>query len=591
MQITYRNNTLERLTVFVNVIVSVVVSASFVIMLGFKTTLIDLNILHTVQVSAFFCFLVEKIFRFINAKNRAVYLRAIWFEFPLLLILVIVMAAAGRYAETIEPAMIRITAVWVYLVLQVVDKVCRTTVYLISSGRNPTKLLIFCFVALIMAGAGLLMLPRSYNCENVSFIDALFTATSATCVTGLTVKDTGIDFSLAGQSIIMCLIQLGGLGIMVFGAVFAMLLRQATSVKESVAMQDALSGETLSKIGVMIGFIFTATIIIESVGAFLLYGMWSDAIAGPAQIEQHKIFSSIFHSVSAFCNAGFGLATRNLVDYRQNWQVYGVICQLIIIGGLGFGVIYDIVRLVTEKIKIVIFKRTKHKKNVQVEMPKRLTLQTKIVLSVSAILIVAGAILLLVFERCYGNSNFDWRDAYFQSVTSRTAGFNTVDIGKMSSAGKMIITILMFIGGSPGSTAGGIKTVTLCVIIMTAWANIRKRNEVEIFKRSIKPAIVGRAITVTLVFSAVLFAATMLLAITERHNNFALENIIFEATSAIGTVGLSTGLTTSLTSSGKLIIIILMLIGRLGPLTLLASLTFNTKPGRYSYPNGTLVVG
>jgi trk system potassium uptake protein TrkH len=226
---------------------------------------------------------------------------------------------------------------------------------------------------------------------------------------------------------------------------------------------------------------------------------------------------------------------------------------------------------------------------------KRITLQTKIVLSVSASLIVLGTLALLCLEH-FSGSNPDTQkmgilDALFQSITARTAGFNTIEISKMSDAGRLFLIILMFIGGSPGSTAGGIKTVTLAVVIMSAIAALRKRREVEMFKRSISITVVGRAITVSTLFILVLFATTLALSITERANPFTMSDIAFESASALGTVGLSTGITPSLTWPGKLIIIAVMLIGRLGPLTLLAALTFNLKPVGYSYPEEAIIVG
>jgi len=224
------------------------------------------------------------------------------------------------------------------------------------------------------------------------------------------------------------------------------------------------------------------------------------------------------------------------------------------------------------------------------ETPKRLRLQTKIVLSVSACLIVLGMLAILVFERYASGSNSPEKasvlGALFQSITARTAGFAT------SASSKFILILLMFIGGSPGSTAGGIKTVTLAVVVMTAIAALRKRQEVEMFKRSVRIVVVGRAVTVTLLFVAVLFTATLALSITENSNNeFTMSDIMFEAGSALGTVGLTTGITPSLTTAGKLIIIATMLIGRLGPLTLLAALTFDLKPARYNYPDEAVIVG
>jgi trk system potassium uptake protein TrkH len=464
-----------------------------------------------------------------------------------------------------------------------------------ASGRNPTRTLIASFLFLIISGAGLLMLPRAApGKDSLSFVDALFTATSATCVTGLIVKDTGRDFSLMGQLIILSLIQLGGLGIVVFGAVFALLLGQALSLRGEVAMQDLLSARTLGRIGNMIAFIFVGTLFIEAVGVISLFGMWDEVPGRVANVHQ-QWFYSIFHSISAFCNAGFSLFSDSFVSYNRMSAVYLVICPLIILGGLGFSVLYDLVNIAADRIKRFFKKRFKRVYRLSMEAPRRMQLQSKIVLSVSAALIVLGMFAIILFERysVSGDSsgNPGVLGALFQSITARTAGFNTVNISQLSTSSKFILILLMFIGGSPGSTAGGIKTVTLAVVVMTAFAALRKRQEVEMFKRSVRVVVVGRAITVTLLFVVVLFASTLALSITENQNGFTMSDIMFEAASALGTVGLSTGITSSLTTVGKLIIIAAMLIGRLGPLTLLAALTFNLKPAMYNYPQEAIIVG
>jgi trk system potassium uptake protein TrkH len=439
------------------------------------------------------------------------------------------------------------------------------------------------------------MLPKASTGEPLSFVDALFTATSATCVTGLVVKDTGRDFTFMGQMIILVLIQLGGLGIVVFGAVFALLLGQAFSIRESVAMQDVLSAQTLSRIGNMIVFIFVGTVAIEAVGAVLLYPMWDNVPAGPTDVH-FRWFCSIFHSISAFCNAGFGLFDDSLIRYNGQWQVYAVVAPLIILGGLGFGVLYNLADIAANRIQRF-FKRLFYKQyRLQMEFPRRMRLQTKIVLSVSGLLIVLGTVMILLFEQ-YAGSRLDAKPdilgALFQSVTARTAGFNTVDIAGMTASSKIVLIMWMFIGGSPGSTAGGIKTVTLAVIIMMVIATLRKRAEVEMFRRSVRLVVVGRAITVAMLFVAALFATTLALSVTENPlpERFAILDVMFEAASALGTVGLTTGMTPILTGAGKSIIIVAMLVGRLGPLTLLAALTFNLKPVRYNYPDEAIIVG
>ncbi len=597
MRIEYKDKRLENILIAVNALTSAMVAASFILLFGgFEEELLPEVVLYTIQVVLLCIFVAEKIIRLSNSVSKVDFWRANWFEIPLLIMLGVVAIGAGRwFAPTkAEAVIVRHFAVGIYLVIQVVAKLCRTSVNLAASGKSPTQTLIASFLVLIISGAGLLMLPLASSGENLSFVDALFTATSATCVTGLIVKDTGQDFSLMGQIVILTLIQLGGLGIVVFGAVFALLLGQALSLRESAAMQDLLSARTLSRIGNMIAFIFIGTVFIEAFGTVSLFGMWND-VPGQVANGHQQWFYSIFHSVSAFCNAGFSLFSDSFVSYNRSWGVYVVVCPLIILGGLGFGVLYDLVNTAADRVKRF-FKKLFYKRyRLSMETPKRLRLQTKIVLSVSTCLIVLGMLAILLFERYAGQGNptehSNILGALFQSVTARTAGFNTVDISSLSASSQFILILLMFIGGSPGSTAGGIKTVTLAVVIMTAVAALRKREEVEMFRRSVRIVVVGRAVTVTLLFVAVLFIATLALSITENSNEFTMSEIMFEAGSALGTVGLTTGITPSLTTAGKLIIIAAMLIGRLGPLTLLAALTFNIKPVRYNYPDEAVIVG
>jgi trk system potassium uptake protein TrkH len=592
MQITYKNKPLERILIGANALAGAVVVASFVLLFGFHEPLLQAWILYTIQVALLCVFIADKIIRMFNAVSKAEFWRANWFEIPLLLVLGAIVIGAGRWFAPTKPeaAEVRHFAVGLYLVVQVVAKLCKTSVNLAASGKNPTRTLIASFLVLIFSGAGLLMLPEASadGKESLSFVDALFTATSGTCVTGLIVKDTGRDFSPMGKMVILVLIQLGGLGIVVFGAVFALLLGQAFSFRESVAMQDLLSARTVSRIRNMIFFVFFSTILIEAVGAVSLLGMWDGDV-------QNKWFCSIFHAISAFCNAGFSLFSNSFVGYSRSWQVCIVICPLIILGGLGFSVLYDLVNIVADRIKRFFKRRFYKQYRFQMEAPKRMRLQTKIVLSVSASLIVLGTLAILLFERYAAGAGSQIENtvtnALFQSITARTAGFNTVDISTMSPSGRFILILLMFIGGSPGSTAGGIKTVTLAVIVMAAIAALRKRHEVEMFRRSVRVVVVGRAVTVTLLFALVLFSGTLALSITENSNCFTMSDITFEAASALGTVGLTTGITSLLTSAGKLIIIAMMLIGRLGPLTLLAALTFNLKTARYNYPQEAVIVG
>jgi len=586
MQISYKKAGLEHTLISLNVVAGVAVVATFIALFGFYESLAKPDILYRVQVGLLCFFLGEKVLRAINAVSIWEFWKANWFEIPLLVIPVLVLLGAEFEGGWHFP-------VGLYLVLQVISKACRTIVHLLAVGKDPMRIFIASFLLLILAGAGSLCLPRAtVSRNNITRVDALFTATSAACVTGLTVKDTGGDFTLMGQIVILLLIQLGGLGIVLFGAVFAMLFGQAFSIRESVAMQDLLSANTLNRITPLIAFVFASTMVIEAIGALGLVNMWDNDPAWIGSVPQ-EWFLSIFHSVSAFCNAGLSLCKNNLVGYRQSWQVYGVICPLIVLGGLGFGVLYNLGGVVVDRVRRSVKWVCDRNCRLMLGPAKPVSLQTKIAVVVSAILIVSGMVGILVFERYTSGSGVakGIPDAFFQSVTARTAGFNTVDIEALTGSSKFVLILLMLIGGSPGGTAGGIKTVTMAVVVMAVIGTLHRRGEVQMFRRSIRVAFVNRALAVVMVYGAVFFVGVLGLTITEGNRDLPFLDVMFEAASALGTVGLSTGITSALSTGGKLILIALMLAGRLGPLSLAATLTFDTRRARYTYPQEAITVG
>ena len=595
MKIAYRNSTLERTVTGVKGVTSIAIVAVFALRFGFYEPPLPVRFLVGVLIGTLFIFVAGKLIRLFNAQSKREYLVANWYEVPMLLALVVTLAGAGRWFGRTEPGQIQHWAIALYLIIDVTIKFFMLCVRLAATGKDPTRVLVASFIVLILTGATLLTLPKATpGRASLPFVDALFTSTSATCVTGLVVKDTGSDFTLMGQLVILALIQLGGLGIVILGAVLALLLGQALSVRESVALQDLLNEGTLGRINRMVVFVFIATALIEVAGAASLLHMWND-VPGRALDRNNLWYYSIFHAISGFCNAGFGLFSDNLVSYNRCWGVYLVVCPLIVLGGLGFGVLYDLGEIALDRLLRMCKKAVRRRCPVFQQAPRRMWLQTKIVLFATTGLIAGGMVVLYAFEKWTGQGpaarDFTILDALFQSITARTAGFNSVDIAALSDPSKFILILLMLIGGSPGGTAGGIKTVTFVVVLMAVIATLRRRDDVEIFNRSVSLLIVRRAITVTVLFVMALFGATLALCITEASNHFTMMQVFFEVASALGTVGLSTGITPALTTAGKLIIILVMLTGRLGPLTLLAVLAFNAKPVRYSYPDEAIVVG
>jgi trk system potassium uptake protein TrkH len=351
-------------------------------------------------------------------------------------------------------------------------------------------------------------------------------------------------------------------------------------------MRDIMHEQSPGRIGRIVVFICIFTFALEALGAIGLYGMWQ---TNPQRGGQ--IYKSIFHAVSAFCNAGFSLQADSLESYRAYARVYLILAPLIIIGGLGFPVLENLWNLVLNY-------RQKRKFQSSVEAKSaRLSLHSKIVLSTTLGLLLLGWGMLLVLEwirpdgKSAGFTGIACLDALFNSITARTAGFDTVCTKDLSAPSKLVLIFLMSVGGSPSSTAGGIKTVTLAVMILAIIATIKRRREVQIFHRTIPVMIVRRAATMILLYGLLLWLLTLMLTITEHSLGVDMLNLLFEVASALGTVGLSTGVTGHLTLAGKWVIIFAMFVGRLGPLSLLAALTFNARPVQYEYPAEPLVVG
>ncbi|MFW6155566.1 MAG: TrkH family potassium uptake protein [Planctomycetota bacterium] len=471
----------------------------------------------------------------------------------------------------------------------------------IGSGMHPARLLAGSFLFGIVVGTGLLMLPRAVPPDEPALWpdDALFTATSATCVTGLIVLDTGADFSRFGQSVILGLIQLGGLGLMTFGTIFMLLGRRGLGLRHQVVMGEALADEAAGRVARTVKFVILLAVVAEALGAVVLHGLWADRPDG--------WFYAVFHSISAFCNAGFALQADSFIPQRDTWQVMVAVPALIILGGLGFPVLMDVLRSGVNWLRYAWHRR---RGRFGLLRP-RWTLHTKIVLATTVLLLVYGTAGLVLCERDYLGERVgkaeradpagggDWsslslgeqvRQAWFQAVTARTAGFNTIDVDELSPAGKLWIMALMVIGGSPASTAGGFKTVTLAVVILVVWSVLRGRPHVEVFGRTLGTPLLRRTVVLFILYLALVGGATLLLAVVQGPGS-SFVDVLFEAVSACGTVGLSLGETGRLTLGGKLVLSAAMYAGRVGPLTLLMSLTAGGGPARYRYPSENLVVG
>ncbi|WP_010493647.1 TrkH family potassium uptake protein [Paenibacillus elgii] len=440
---------------------------------------------------------------------------------------------------------------------------------------TPPQILVIGFAAIILLGATLLSLPiSSASGQPTLFIDALFTATSATCVTGLVVVDTGSHYSMFGQIVIISLIQVGGLGFMTMATLFAFVLRKRISLKERLILQEAMNQGSMEGIVRLIRRVLVYSLTIEFVAAVIFSIRWSFDL-GIAK----GIYFGIFHAISFFNNAGFDLfgsvvaPFTSLTTYADDWIVNIVSMGLIILGGIGFVVMSDVVDY------------RKH---------KRLSLHSKVVLSATGLLIVVGAIVFFIFEftnqKTLGSLNWSGKilASFFQSVSPRTAGANTVDIGAMRQASQFFTIILMFIGASPGSTGGGIKTTTFTTLIGAMIAMIRGKEDIVLFHYRLGKDRILKAITLTMIALFLVIFVTMLLTTTE---NQSFLKLLFEVTSAFGTVGLTMGVTPDLSFFGKIMISLTMFAGRLGPLTLAYALGPKAEKELYRYPEGKITIG
>lgn len=585
-ELVYRG--LRRLLGAAMIIAALAALFSLICEYGFRYPPIPLKWLHTLQIAILAYFLLDKLIRLLTSSSRWAYLKHIWPHLALMALVALAIFLASRLGYSIGPVHITIIQACILVLLGL--NLLQFNIRISESGLPPARMLIISFLVVIIAGAGLLQLPQALPAPKsegpspapnarISIADSLFTAVSATCVTGLVVRDTGEDFSLFGQIVILAMIQLGALGIMMFGTTFALMIGRTMGLREGTFYQGLLSESILGKIGRTLKFILVTTIALEVVGAICLLSLWPDGFS-----NTKRIYYSIFHAISAFCNAGFGLFPKSLRDFASSWQAYAVFCPLIILGGLGFPVLYNIARMCLAGI-VNRFRR--HRKFILgaelAPTRPRFSLQTKLAVTTSLALIILGTLVLLLLGSC------SLPGAFFQSVTARTAGFNTIVIKDLSPGGQFMLIALMVVGGSPASTAGGFKTITLAVLVLSVWATLRRRDNVEAFGRTLALETLRRAAALVILFLALLLVVTLALSIAQPDDSLA--DLLFESASACGTVGLSTGLTESLTTAGKYILMIAMFLGRLGPLTFLVAVSARHRPAKYGYPSEPLVIG
>ncbi len=439
---------------------------------------------------------------------------------------------------------------------------------------SQTRLIAMGYISIIIIGTVLLMLPvASRSGVSAGFVPALFTAISSSCVTGLVVLDTATSWSVFGQAVIICLIQIGGLGFMTIATMFSMIIKRRMGLREREIMVESINTEHIGGIKNLTKKIITGTAIFEGVGALLLATRFI-----PEFGWAKGIWYSVFHSISAFCNAGFDLMGikepyTSLVPFADDAVVMIVISLLVIIGGIGFLVWDDISK---KKLKF-----------------KRYQLHTKIVLTVTAILLVVPTVLFFSFERNFTNEGLGFGqsllNSLFDSVTARTAGMNSTDTAMLSPASKILTVFLMFIGGSPGSTAGGIKTTTLAVIAISTFNGITRRQSKGVFGRRLEKDAIHKASSV--VFTNMSLAIFGIIAILAIQPEFDIGDVVFECVSAIGTVGMTTGITRDLATVSRLIIAFLMFCGRVGSVSFALALMEKKAAPPVKNPREKITIG
>ncbi|MBI4828879.1 MAG: hypothetical protein HY804_08735 [Nitrospinae bacterium] len=450
---------------------------------------------------------------------------------------------------------------------------------LLYSEANPPRTLLTLFAIVILLGAALLSLPIATH-HGIGFLDALFTATSAVCVTGLMTVDPGTVFTPFGQLVILALIQVGGLGIMTFSTFFMVLLRRSLTLPESAVIFDTLDPNRRLRIGELLKQTMTFTFSVEAVGALVLFVRWA-----PEHGAADAAWLAVFHSVAAFCNAGISLFPDNLMRYSGDVVVNAVVMALIVTGGLGFLTLAEL--------------RLNYRARRSGKRPP-VSANCQLTLAVTGALIVTGTALIFVFERNHGLAGMaaphQAMAALFQSVTARTAGFNTVDLNGFTNASLYVILLLMFVGAAPGSTGGGVKVTTFGAMIALIWSRLRARERVEIFHRAIAHRTMSQALFVFFLAAQILVLFALALFVSESAGSGpaareAFLPLLFETVSAFGTVGLSLGATANLTEPGKILVIALMYIGRLGALTMIMAAARRAPHGAYRYAEEEITIG
>ena len=564
---------LKKLTERLNSLIGPLALLGFFLLLFEQTELMRAHpeLVQEINLSLLGLFALNVLLNWVVSREGPRYWRKHWFD-------LIVFVPLIPYVFTADSNSVSVILCQTAILAMLVARMRRMYKFITLLSLKPAQMMLISFAGAIGFGTALLMQPVATTPGNhTDLIGAIFTITSATCVTGLTVYDTATHFTFFGQAVILAMIQVGGLGIMTFSVSLALLMRRKVSMKSQVVMQDVLDQDAIMDIRRLVGFIVVMTFLLEAAGAAVLFFSFRPVCDSAGQ----AVWVAVFHSVSAFCNAGFSTFSDNLIGFKYNLSVNAVIGGLIVLGGIGFVVINDFYQALKTRLK------RQHK-------PKhKFRIQSRLALSWTGGLIFFGTILIYWLEHNHLMANMRTDQALlvslFQSVTTRTAGFNSCDIGALQPATLFIMIILMFIGACPGGTGGGIKTTTAAVLWAMIRAGFKHREEAELYRRTIPVETVQKAVMVLCSSLLLVCGATILLAVFEQKGFL---DVLFETVSAFGTVGLSTGLTPELSTPGQILLTVVMFIGRLGPLTIgFAFILRNVNPAKYRYAEERIMIG
>ncbi|MCF8332108.1 MAG: ATPase [Bacteroidales bacterium] len=520
----------------------------------------------------------------INSKKKR--FQILPFDISLILLLLIVLATQLNLASLL----VFEHTEWIYtvIILLFIREASALKLRIKGFFLNPAQLFIISFLTIIAIGTLMLLLP-SATYTQIQFIDALFTSTSAVCVTGLIVVDTGSYFTFFGQIVIIMLIQAGGLGIMTFASYFSYFFKGTSSYRSQLQLKEMTYSEGLADVFSTLKRIIVLTLVIEILGGIFIYLSLEEAIIHSVD---DRIFFSVFHSISGFCNAGFSTLANSFYEpaFRFNYPLHMIIATLFILGGIGFPILFNLYKYLKYIVRERFIKYSLRKKSTH--LPWVINLNTKIVFLTTFILIITGTLAFYVLE--YNHTLAEHNGigkivtAFFGATTPRTAGFNTVDTGSLRFPTMMFIILLMWIGASPASTGGGIKTSTFAIGFLNFISVARGKKRIEIFRRELSKLTINRAFGIMMLSLIVIWFSVFLMTFFEEDKQFI--PLLFEAFSAFSTVGLSRGITADLSNASKIIIIFTMFIGRVSMLTILIAILKKFKPAHYSYPKQEILI-